>query len=147
MSRVITRFTAASALVCFAALTCSAGEPQKWDDLPKAVRDAILANGGQPDGVVDKEEEQVDDKVLYEAPIKDKDGSIMDLQITADGRLVDVKTDNSTDAGRERIERGQKILKTAKFSRPRDINNPYLPMATLKQDVLEGKEGGAKLRI
>src|SRR5437762_3132643 len=27
-----------------------------------------------------------------------------------------------------------------KFSHPRDINNPYLPLASLKQDILENKE-------
>jgi hypothetical protein len=69
------------------------------------------------------------------------------LQISADGKLMNVKTDNATDEGRERIERGQKLLKSAKFSHPREINNEFLPLATLKQDILEGKEGKSKLRI
>ena len=34
-----------------------------------------------------------------------------------------------------------------KFSHPRDITNPYLPLAYLKQDILEGTEGGMKIRI
>jgi hypothetical protein len=34
-----------------------------------------------------------------------------------------------------------------KFSHPRDITNPYLPMSTLRQDILEGAEGGKKLRV
>ncbi len=34
-----------------------------------------------------------------------------------------------------------------KFSHPRDITNPYLPLASLKQDILEGKEGGKTVRI
>jgi len=34
-----------------------------------------------------------------------------------------------------------------KFSHPRDITNPLLPLAYLKQDVLEGTEGGMKVRI
>jgi hypothetical protein len=34
-----------------------------------------------------------------------------------------------------------------KFSHPREITNPYLPLSSLKQDVLEGKGGGKKLRI
>jgi hypothetical protein len=37
--------------------------------------------------------------------------------------------------------------KEAKFAHPRDITNPYLPLASLKQDILEGKEGGKALRI
>jgi len=34
-----------------------------------------------------------------------------------------------------------------KFSHPRDITNPYLPLASLKQDILEGTEGGKKTRV
>jgi len=34
-----------------------------------------------------------------------------------------------------------------KFSHPRDITNPYLPLALLRQDILEGKEDGKELRI
>ncbi|PWU18945.1 MAG: hypothetical protein C5B50_07975 [Verrucomicrobia bacterium] len=34
-----------------------------------------------------------------------------------------------------------------KFSHPREITNPFLPLSSLKQDVLEGKEGRKKLRI
>jgi hypothetical protein len=33
------------------------------------------------------------------------------------------------------------------FSHPREIINTYLPLAYLKQDVLEGKEGSKKMRI
>jgi hypothetical protein len=146
MRKVITRIAAVLVLGT-ASLTCFAGTPQKWSELPKAVQETILANGGTVDSEVDKEEELVDGKVLYEVPVKDKDGSIIDLQITADGRLVDVKTDDSTDAGKERVERGKKVLAGVKFSHPREITNPYLPLATLKQDILEGKEDKAKLRI
>lgn len=35
----------------------------------------------------------------------------------------------------------------AKFSHPRDITNPYLPLASLKQDILEGREAGNPVRI
>ena len=34
-----------------------------------------------------------------------------------------------------------------KFSHPRDITNPYLPLAHLKQDIIEGTEGGKKTRV
>ena len=34
-----------------------------------------------------------------------------------------------------------------KFTHPRAITNPYLPLASLKQDILEGKEGGTHLRV
>jgi len=129
------------------ALTGFAGTPQKWTDLPKAVQDTILANGGTKETPVDKEGQEVDGKALYEAQVKDKDGGVLDLQITADGKLIDVKTDDSADAVKERVERGKKLLAGVKFSRPREITNPYLPLASLKQDILEGKEGSDKIRI
>ena len=34
-----------------------------------------------------------------------------------------------------------------RFSHPRDITNPYLPLGALKQDILEGHEGGKKVRV
>lgn len=34
-----------------------------------------------------------------------------------------------------------------RFSNPTAINNPYLPLASLKQDILEGKEDGQSFRI
>lgn len=40
-----------------------------------------------------------------------------------------------------------KPLTQLKFSNPRNITNPYLPLASLKQDILEGTEGTAKVRI
>lgn len=147
MLKVITSFTAVWALSCATAITCFAGTPQKWSELPKAVQDTILANGGTKDTPVDKEGQEVDGKALYEAQVKDKDGSILDLQITADGKLIEVKTDDSTDSAKERIERAKKLLAGLKFSHPREITNPYLPLASLKQDVLQGKEGKDKIRI
>ena len=40
-----------------------------------------------------------------------------------------------------------KPLDSLKFSDSRRITNPYLPLYSLKQDVLEGTEGGHKIRI
>src|SRR5579862_3210915 len=34
-----------------------------------------------------------------------------------------------------------------RFTHPRDISNPYLPLASLKQDILEGREGGKQVRV
>ncbi|HUO08561.1 MAG TPA: hypothetical protein VM008_09705, partial [Phycisphaerae bacterium] len=51
------------------------------------------------------------------------------------------------DAGKERAARGEKLLAGVTFSHPREITNPYLPLGTLKQDVLEGTEGKAKVHI
>jgi hypothetical protein len=33
------------------------------------------------------------------------------------------------------------------FTHPREITNPYLPLSSVRQDVLEGKEGSKNLRI
>src|SRR6476646_11339686 len=98
MLRFAERLIVTIVLGCTAAATCYAGTPQKWSELPEAVQKAILANGGSQETPVDKEGQQVDGKDLFEAQVKDKDGSILGLQITADGRLIEVKTDDSTDA-------------------------------------------------
>src|SRR5204862_6430552 len=34
-----------------------------------------------------------------------------------------------------------------RFSHPQNITNPFLPLAALKQDILEGKEGKKNVRI
>ena len=41
----------------------------------------------------------------------------------------------------------EQAFETVKFSHSRDITNPYLPLASLKQDILEGKEGGKTVRV
>jgi hypothetical protein len=132
--------------LCVGVMTCLAGTPVKWDELPEAVRKAVLANGGK-EGTVDREGFKVDGKMVYEASVKDKKGNVKDLVITEDGKLVETKTDDAADKAAERAARAKKILEGLKFSHPREINNPYVPLAELKQDVLEGTEGGKKVRI
>ncbi len=122
-----------------------AGKPQKWEELPKAVQDTVLANGGKSGMTVDLEPKMIDGKKVYEAELKDKDGKIIDLVITEDGKLAEIKTDGNADSERE--ARGAEVLKGVKFSNPRNITNLYLPLSNTKLDVLEGKEGGAKLRV
>ena len=124
-----------------------AGQAQKWSDLPKPVRDTILANGGTEQGQVDKESEVKDGKAIYEAGIKDKDGKSRDLVITEDGKLVETKTDDAADMATERTERGKKVLAGVKFSHPTEITNPYLPLSSLSQDIFEGTEAGKKTRV
>src|SRR6266850_2974012 len=69
--------------------TCLAGRAMKWADVPKAVRTTILANGGVAGQSVDLENGKINGLAIYEASIKDKDGTIGDLVITEDGKLVD----------------------------------------------------------
>jgi hypothetical protein len=146
MSKV-TETLIVSALSLATALPCFAGKAQKWDDLPKPVRDTILANGGKEGGPVDKESEVKDGKAVYEAGVKDKDGNVRDLVITEDGKLVETKTDDAGDLATEQAERGKKVLAGVKFSHPAEITNPYLPLSSLKQDIFEGTEDGKKTRV
>ncbi len=128
---------------------CFAGKPQKWENVPEAVRKTILANGGTEKSPVDLEGKKIDGKAVYEAEVKDKDGSIADLVITSDGTLVTTKHDDAADKAAEEAAKGKKkdILAGVKFSHPREIMNPFLPLASLKQDILEGTEDGKKIRI
>src|SRR5262249_16950480 len=74
-------------------------------------------------------------------------GKEVDVVITEDGKLAMTKDDDAGDRAAEDAAWAKKWLANLKFSHPRNINNPYLPMGTLKQDILEGKEGDAKVRI
>jgi hypothetical protein len=126
-----------------------AGQPKKWEEVPEAVRATVLANGGKV-GAVDLEGQKINGKAVYEAVGKDKDGKEVDLVITEDGKLADMKYDGAADKAQEdaaKAKKAQKAFASVKFSHPREITNPYLPLASLKQDILEGKEGSKELRI
>jgi len=124
-----------------------AGQAQKWDQVPEAVRATILANGGTKEGRLDKESEKINGMVVYEAVGKDKKGREVDLVITSDGKLAETKDDDAPDRATEQAARNKTLLKNLTFSHPRDITNRWLPLASLKQDILEGTEGDAKIRI
>ena len=79
------------------AITCFAGTPQKWADLPKAVQKTVLDNGGTSGTTVDKENNKINNLAVYEAGIKDKDGIVRDLVITEDGKLIETKSDDAAD--------------------------------------------------
>jgi hypothetical protein len=129
-----------------ATLTCTAGQAKKWEEVPEAVRATILANGGSV-GSVDKESGKINGKIVYEAEGKDKHGKTVDLVVTEGGKLVETKDDGAADKAKEDAARKKKLLAGLKFSHPRDITNLCLPLASLKQDILEGKEGGKTIRI
>ena len=133
-----------AACSCGAAV-CWAGKAMNWEEVPEAVRATILANGGKV-GPVDKEREKLEGKALYEARGKDQHGKEVDLEITEDGRLAMTKDDDPA----ERTPDGagaRKPLVPLKFTHPREVTNSFLPLASLQQDVLEGTEGGTKVRI
>ena len=125
---------------------CFAGKAMKWEDVPEAVRKTILANGGKA-GSVDLEGHKIKGQAVYEAEVKNKKGEVADLVITEDGTLVTTKHDDAADRVQEQVAHAKKMLAGVKFSHPRDITNPYVPLASLKQDILEGTEGGKKIRI
>ena len=149
ITRSATTWIVAFAFSSVMTTICFAGKPQKWENVPEAVRKTILANGGTEKSPVDLEGKKIDGKAVYEAEVKDKDGSIADLVITSDGTLVTTKHDDAADKAAEEAAKGKKkdILAGVKFSHPREITNPYLPLASLKQDILEGTEDGKKIRI
>ena len=63
-----------SVLAAAMAVPCFAGKTLKWEEIPKPVQEAVLANGGSA-GPVDKEPGVVNGKAVYEASVKDKNGS------------------------------------------------------------------------
>ena len=129
--------------------TCWAGHEMKWSEVPEAVRAAVLANGGTAGQSVDRENGKQNGLAVYEAGVKDKDGNVADLVITEDGKLMTTKHDDAADRAAElaKAAKGKKVSAKMKFSHPRDITNPLLPLAYLKQDILEGTEAGAKVRV
>jgi hypothetical protein len=131
---------------CAMALIVLAGQARKWDDVPQAVRATILAHGGKA-GSVDKESHKINGQSVYEALGKNKNGKDVDLVITEDGKLVEMKDDEPAERETQILARDHQALLALKFSHPQEITNPYLPLASLKQDILEGKEGANTIRI
>jgi hypothetical protein len=124
---------------------CFSGQPRRWEEVPEAVRATILANGGVA-GLVDKESEKINGKTVYEASVR-KNGKVLDLVVIEDGKLIETKNDDAADKAKEDAEAAKPAPPTPKFSHPRDITNPWLPLASLKQDILEGKEDGKTVRV
>lgn len=136
----------ATTIICLLASPTFAGKPTPWDHVPKPFRDTVLANGGQA-GPIDLESGEKEGKAIYEAQVVDKNDAVKDLVITADGKLIETKTDDAADETADRLDRAKLLLRGVKFSHPTAINNPYLPLAALKQDILEGTEDGKKVRV
>ena len=128
-------------------ITSIAGTSKKWEEVPEAVRKTVLANGGVTGQTVDDEGKKIDGKEVYEASVKGKDGKIADLVITEDGKLVQIKHDDEGDRTQEQETRAKKLLSGVNFSHPSQITNPWLPLSSLKEDILEGTEAGKKVRI
>jgi hypothetical protein len=135
-----------AAILCLAATAAYAGKETPWNSVPKPVQDTVLANGGKA-GPVDLENGTKDGKAIYEAQVVDEHGVVKDLVITADGKLIETKADDATDEAAERHERAKQLLGSVKFTHPTVINNPYLPLSSLKQDIFEGTEEGKKVRV
>src|SRR4051812_7686841 len=120
---VSSRFRRMSALSLFLfafalASTAFAGKAQKWKDLPEPVRATILANGGKADGRVDLESGKVNGKAVYEAEGKDKNSNDVDLVVTEDGKLVEMKNDDPGERASAKATKPVKAPKGVKFSHP-----------------------------
>ena len=123
---------------------------QPWERLPPPVRATILANGGTAGQTVDKEGKRLNGRAVYEAPVTNKVGDVIDLVITEDGTLVESKDDDATDAAEEAAGAAKPagpVVSAPRFSHPKDITNPFLPLAYLKEDILTGKEDGKAVRV
>src|SRR5262249_46296948 len=92
----VTLFAVGLPLVCALSHTALGGQEMKWEQVPEAVRTTVLANGGKI-GSVDLEGEKIHGKAVYEAVGKDKKGQQVDLVITEDGKLVEIKYDGAPD--------------------------------------------------
>ena len=126
---------------------CFAGHEMKWDEVPEAVRTTVLAHGGTTGQTVDRENGKKNGNVVYEAGVKDKDGNVADLVVTEDGKLITTKHDDAADAAQEKSAHGKNFPAGLKFTHPSEITHPYLPLASMKQDILEGTEDGKKVRV
>ena len=133
------------------AANCWAGTEIKWEDAPAAVCATVLANGGVQGQSIDRETAAGNGPAVYEASIKDKNGSVADLVINEDGKLTETKHDDAANKAAEQagteVTKTKKVKSKAKFTHPRDIYNPYLPLAYLKQDILDGSEDGKKTHL
>jgi hypothetical protein len=147
--RIMTKMTVAAVFALSLAVTpkCLAGQSIKWDQLPEPVRAAVLANGGTEGQQVDRENGKKNGKAIYEASVKDKHGDVADVVILEDGNVIETKHDDAADSAQEWNDRLAKKFAGVKFTHPRDITNPWLPLANLKQDILEGTEDGKRVRI
>ncbi len=143
------RWFAALILAVSLGSACQAGTTLKWEEIPAPVQQTILAHGGVAGQPVDQESagDKVNGMTLFEAAVKDPKGNPVDLNVTADGTLVAIKTDDAADAAAEQAVRNQTKAGPMKFSHSRDITNPYLPLAYLKQDVLDGHEDGKRTHV
>ena len=150
MNMLKSRFTG---LVCWLVLGSSilpnafGGQTKKWEQVPETVRATVLANGGKV-GTVDLEREKINGLAVYEAVGKDKSGNEVDLVITEDGKLVATKNDDASDKAQEQSAKNSgKAAELPKFTHPQNITNPWLPLASVKQDILEGSEDKKVTRV
>jgi hypothetical protein len=66
------------------------------------------------------------------------------------GQPVMTKDDDAAGRAQElavQARQANKALAALKFTHPRNITNPYLPLASVKQDILEGKEDNQPTRV
>ncbi|GAB1719241.1 MAG: hypothetical protein NTAFB09_09720 [Nitrosospira sp.] len=78
------------------AATAFADEKVQWSDVPAAVQKTITENaGGGKIEEIEKETETINGKKMpiYEAEVRKKDGSKIEIKVGEDGKLIAVEKD------------------------------------------------------
>jgi hypothetical protein len=123
--------------------TESAISPAK---VPKAVSDAA---GKQFKGYKVIETQSVErpneQHLIYELHFENAK-EIVKAQFSSEGAILNQK-ENQAEEKQDKSQKTPEAKALPRFTHPREITNPYLPLASLKQDILEGKEGSKKVRI
>ena len=108
-----------------------------------------------PNGKIKSSEiENEDNKLVWSFDISTpKSKNITEIMVDAKtGKVVSNKVETSKDqkaeAAADKAEAAQGKIKNQKgtltFTHPREINHPYLPLSSLKEDILVGGKGGAE---
>jgi hypothetical protein len=82
---------------------------------------------------------------LTEVTVNAMTGEIITVEKETPAKEAKEKEADEKGGKGSRTSEGAKALPA--FTHPLEITNPCLPLASLKQDILEGKEGGRRVRI
>lgn len=69
----------------------------KLEDCPAAVQKTIKDNAGDGKIIEIEKETGKDGKVTYEAEVKKTNGKVIDIEVAADGTLIDIENEDDED--------------------------------------------------
>jgi hypothetical protein len=99
MKRVIGILTAVALAAGLSVFADGKEEKIKLGDCPQAVQKTINdnANGGK---IVEIEKETNKEGIVtYEAEVKKADGTVIEIEVAADGKLIEIETEDDEDDG------------------------------------------------